>query len=127
MGIMRFIKLGIISLVAFALLITLISLFFPSDLRISKATDINASREKVGHYIYDPVARKSWYPIDTATLAGKFNILESGLPNTVTVQWYMDFHLGWLPWKKFSGLLLEKRYGPMMETGLDKLKKAISE
>jgi hypothetical protein len=34
----------------------------------------------------------------------------------------MDFHLGWLPWNKFSGLLLEKRYGPRMEQGLTKLK-----
>lgn len=124
---MRVIKLGIISLVVFALLISFFSLFFPSQIRISRAIDINASRDTVNKFIYDPAARNSWYPIDTAkTLAGEFNIIESGLPNTVTVQWYMDFHLGWLPWKKFSGLVLEKRYGSLLEQGLDKLRITIS-
>lgn len=56
-----------------------------------------------------------------------WNLYESGLPNTVTLQWYMDFHLRWYPWEKFSSLLLEKRYGPMMELGLDKLKKVIEQ
>jgi hypothetical protein len=35
----------------------------------------------------------------------------------------MDFRLRWYPWEKFSSLLLEKRYGPMLENGLDNLKK----
>lgn len=42
--------------------------------------------------------------------------------NNVTVQWYMDFHLKWYPWEKFSSLMLEKRYGPQMEQGLSNLK-----
>lgn len=49
-------------------------------------------------------------------------IYDGGLPNTYTVQWYMDFRLRWYPWEKFSSLLLEKRYGPMMEKGLANLK-----
>lgn len=123
---MRVIKLGFISLVAFSILISLISLFFPSHIRISKAIDINSSKQRVSQFIYEPAKRSLWYPIDsTNKLSGQLNIIESGMPNTVTVHWYMDFHLGWLPWKKFSGLLLEKRYGPAMEQGLDKLKKTI--
>jgi hypothetical protein len=51
-----------------------------------------------------------------------WNIYEGRIPNTVTVQWFMDFHLQWYPWEKFSSLLLEKRYGAIMEQGLDKLK-----
>ena len=42
--------------------------------------------------------------------------------NSVTVQWYMDFHLKWYPWEKFSSLMLENRYGPVMEKGLANLK-----
>ena len=42
--------------------------------------------------------------------------------NAVTVQWYIDFHLKWYPWEKFSSLMLEKRYGPQMEQGLGNLK-----
>jgi hypothetical protein len=54
-----------------------------------------------------------------------WNIFNGRTPNTVTVQWFMDIHLRWFPWEKFSSLLLEKRYGPMMEQGLDKLKKLL--
>jgi hypothetical protein len=163
---MGVIKLGIISLVVFALLITGISLFIPSHVRISKATDINAKREVVLAQLNNPVSWKSWYPgadsseyfmvdgkikgITTGNLQGLiiaevsdstistvnagpnskrgesgWNIFNGRTPNTVTVQWYMDIHLRWYPWDKFSSLLLEKRYGPMMEQGLDKLKKQL--
>jgi hypothetical protein len=54
-----------------------------------------------------------------------WNIFAGSTPNTVTVQWYRDFYLRWYPWEKFSGLLLEKRYGPPMELGLDNLKKLL--
>jgi hypothetical protein len=163
---MRIIKLGIISLVVFALLITGISLFFPSHVRISKAIDINANRDSVLSQLNNPENWKKWYPgADTAAyviIEGKikgvqtgymqglmitgatdstitaanigpgskegesgWNIFDAGVPNTVTLQWYMDFHLRWYPWEKFSSLLLEKRYGPMLEAGLDKLKKLL--
>lgn len=51
-----------------------------------------------------------------------WNIFPGRIPNSFTVQWYMDFHLRWYPWEKFSSLLLEKRYGAMMEQGLTNLK-----
>ena len=124
---MRILKLGLISLVVFSLLITFLTLFFPSNVKVSRAIDINASKAQVEEFIRDPEKRKTCYPIDTArTITGSFNVIESGVPNTVTVQWFMDVHLGWLPWKKFSGLLLEKRYGPLLEKGLENLKKAIN-
>ena len=160
---MGVIKLGFISLVVFALLITGISLFFPAHIRISKAVDINTGRGELLQQLSDPVNWKNWYPgADTMQLlitGGKavglqdslrggisvsqltdstiiaaisgpglrdavtgWNIFEGSIPNSVTVQWYMDFHLRWYPWEKFSSLLLEKRYGPAMEQGLDKLK-----
>ena len=144
---MRVIKLGIISLVVFAVLITLFSLFFPSRVRISKAIDINADKTQVMEQLTDTTAWKNWFPgIDSAgTLPVITAISDSSVeansvlpngrkavtgwivypastPNTVTVQWYMDFRLGWYPWEKFSSLLLEKRYGPLLERGLEKLK-----
>jgi hypothetical protein len=51
-----------------------------------------------------------------------WNVYPGRYPNSYTVQWFMDFHLRWYPWEKFSSILLEKRYGPMMEKGLEKLK-----
>jgi hypothetical protein len=160
----RVIKLGIISLVVFALLITGISLFFPSHVRISKAIDIQSNRDTVIKQVTDLSNWKAWYPgadtmqliMQEATISGLqvdssqgmirlteitdstvtaitsgplvrkvesgWNFFDGSRPNTVTIQWYMDFRLKWYPWEKFSSLLLEKRYGPMMEKGLDKLK-----
>lgn len=163
---MRVIKLGIISAIAFGLLITLFSFFFPSRIRISKAIDIHAQKDSIRNLLSDVEKWNAWYPgADTMTLAtvnGKkalenkrtgqvifvrsvsdssvvteysgtslksstsgWNIISSSVPNTHTVQWYMDIKLKWYPWEKFSGLLMEKRYGPVMEMGLDRLKKRL--
>ena len=143
----RILKLGLISIVFFALMITMISLFFPSRVRISKAIDISSSSGKVMLLIRDSTQWKKWYPgagsathlprissitdssVTAATEMDKgrsgitgWNIYPSAEPNTITIQWYMDFKLRWYPWEKFSGLLLEKRYGPVMEKGLENLK-----
>lgn len=42
--------------------------------------------------------------------------------DSITLQWYMDFHLRWYPWEKFRSLILERSYGPKMEKGLSTLK-----
>lgn len=54
-----------------------------------------------------------------------WNVLPGSAPNSVSVQWYTDFYLGWYPWNKFSGLLLDRSHGPMMEEGLTNLKKLV--
>jgi hypothetical protein len=160
---MRIIKLGIISVIVFSLLITGISLFFPSHIRISKAIDMQVDKYEIINQLTDVKNRNSWYssadsfavfgrngkpklivevekvdintgelPVnvviedaifpDSKTKGTGWNIIPGSNPNTVTVQWYMDFQLRWYPWEKFSSLLLEKRYGPMMEKGLSNLK-----
>ena len=43
--------------------------------------------------------------------------------NLVTIQWYMDFHLRWYPWEKFSSFMFEKVYHPQLQQGLDNLKR----
>ncbi len=45
--------------------------------------------------------------------------------DSLTLQWYIDFHLGWLPWKKFGSLFLENTYGTMMQEGLENMKAEI--
>ena len=160
---MNIIKLGLISLIVFALIITGFSLFLPSRVRVSKAIDITAEFDSLKLYLSDASLWKSWYPgadtldyyqtngkitglennaggkieiteaTDSTVLASTsgpgikkmvsgWNIYPAGRPNSYTIQWYMDFRLGWFPWDKFSGMLLEKRYGPVMEQALDKLK-----
>ncbi len=142
---MRFIKLGLISVVVFALLITAFSLMIPSQVRISKAIDISVDRDTLLNQLSNTNNWKNWYPgadsiqqlseittITDSTVIAKqsraesgWNLYDAGIPGTLTVQWYMDFHLRWYPWEKFSSLLLEKRYGPIMEKGLDNLKKRL--
>jgi len=160
---MRIIKLALISFVFFFLLITGISFFFPSHVRISKAVDIQAPADSILPVIRYPEKWKNWYPgadtlalyvadgitkgirmpgnqvllvtgyTDSTVTAANgisgderatmgWNLIRTGRGNT-TVQWYMDFKLRWYPWEKFSSLLLENRYGPVMEQGLARLKK----
>ena len=59
---MQIIKLGLISAVVFALLITGISLFFPSHVRVSKALDISADKATIMAQLKDTANWKSWYP-----------------------------------------------------------------
>jgi Polyketide cyclase / dehydrase and lipid transport len=161
---MQVIKLGLISLVVFALLITGISLFFPSNVRISKAIDIKGNRDSVWMLVKDPANWRKWYPggdslppfvvdgkikgigtdsmqalmitdiTDSTVMASNvgplskkgetgWNIYPGHVPEMMTIQMYMDFHLRWYPWEKFSSLLLENRYGQQLEKALENLKK----
>ncbi|MCX6319367.1 MAG: hypothetical protein NTW29_18970 [Bacteroidetes bacterium] len=145
---MRIIKLGIISLLAFALTLTFISFFFPSTVRISKAINIGAPATEVIAQLQRP---SNWHPAwdsaggstDSTLLStvisneetdyhfreapgsrakSGWKFLTGLYPDSVTVQWYMDFKLRWYPWEKFSSLLFENSFGPRMEKGLNQLK-----
>ena len=146
---MRILKLGLISIIFLSFLITGISLFFPSRVRISKAIEISGTKEKVMQQIANTDNWRNWYPgIDSikdiaitekndssvrASISGPnskkielgWNIYSFSTNQPVTLQWYMDFHLRWYPWEKFSSLLLERSFGPRMEKGLTDLKRII--
>ena len=51
--------------------------------------------------------------------------LQNTVQDSVTLQWYMDFHLKWYPWEKFGSLMLERSYGSRMELGLSNLKRLL--
>ncbi|MES1218084.1 MAG: SRPBCC family protein [Bacteroidota bacterium] len=59
---MRIIKLAIISFIVLFLVVTGISLFIPSHIRISKAVDIRANKETAMGQIKDVENWKHWYP-----------------------------------------------------------------
>ncbi len=66
---MRIIKLALISIIFFSLLLTIMSLFIPSHIRIIKAINIVANRDSVMNPIKDASKWKNWYPgLDTAPL-----------------------------------------------------------
>lgn len=151
---MRIIKLGLISFIVIFLIITLISLLFPSQIRVSRATNLPNKRDSIFALLKD---EKSWHPayLDSASSLQmdqlKKTIVEQtdstlvytlqqsdrkrvnngwkiyGTPSSdsLTLQWYLDFKLSWYPWEKFSSLFYERTYGTMMEQGLLNLKKRL--
>ncbi|HUC80505.1 MAG TPA: hypothetical protein VMR70_06290 [Flavisolibacter sp.] len=151
---MRIIKLGLISFFFIFLLLTLFSLLFPSQIRISRAANVPNQRDSIFALLKDEPA---WHPayLDTASRqqmqslnrtvveetdstliyslqqTGRKKVINAwvlhGTPasDSLTLQWYMDFNLSWYPWEKFSSLFYEKTYGAMMESGLNNLKKRL--
>jgi hypothetical protein len=57
---MRFVKLGLISIVILSIFIMLLSLLFPSEVRVSRAINVNAKKEKVALLISDMRYWESW-------------------------------------------------------------------
>lgn len=55
-------------------------------------------------------------------LATQLSVFPAQDTNHVMVQWSMDFHPGWYPWKKFASLMYEKVYSPIIDKGLLKIK-----
>lgn len=161
---MKFIKLLLISVVAFFLIVTVFSLFIPSHIIISRATNIAPGSNYVLERICDLNEWKTWHPQlknvilkDTISSGGRivnatangtrlsvlkcsddsvtvqmqkreepvnnhWVLIRHGSDDSLTLQNYIEFDFGWLPWEKFSSLMLEGSYGPVMEQGLANLK-----
>ena len=154
---MRVIKLGIISVIILFGVVTAISLAIPSHIRISKAINLKAPNDSVFQLIKDTAQWPKWNPAYAAghsapiglsrkliqandsvvlmqlqqfqrtPVVSGWQIHHFSSTDSTTLQWYMDFHLGWLPWQKFSSMLYEKTYGVMMEQGLRNIKGIVEE
>jgi len=141
---MKLIKLGLISVLVFALILTGISLLIPSTVRISRAVNIESA--DVAKTIADLHTWPQWNEMysDNADVRivsvqpgeirtewvyrnnhvpGNFRIEEAS--GVSVVQWYFDFRLGRSPWKKFGSILFDKQFGPPMERSLNNLKKLV--
>jgi hypothetical protein len=167
---MRLIKLGLISILVFLLLITGISLLFPSYQRVSRAINIAAPIKKVQQTVADlhtwegwnkftnesglthmqismpssgegaflssdqlelsvlqssaDSMRMNWNQIKGRSFEGGFNFLQLS-PDSLTVQWWFDFHFRWYPWEKFGSLVYDRQLGPIMEESLSGLKRYV--
>lgn len=78
---MNIIKLGLISFIILFLVVTGISLFIPSHVRISRAINMKAGKEAVMGQLNDPVKWKNWYPgMDSAHI-----YYENGVAKGVSV------------------------------------------
>jgi len=148
---MRFFKLAVLSFVILFAIITVFSLFIPSNVRISRAIDITARQQNLLPLLQHQQHWKKWNPpfmndstantIEVRIVASSDTLIISEwkqgtkpplingwqvhtMPgaNTLTLQWYMDFKLQWYPWKKFESLFFDKVYGAMMQEGLQNIK-----
>ena len=85
---MRIIKLIIGSIIFLLVIITIISLFIPSHIRISRAVQINSSKESVMDQVSDPVKWRNWYPgADTAQFFYENGIIKGLILNKTKRQY----------------------------------------
>ena len=50
-----------------------------------------------------------------------WQLIHHSQSDSLTLRNYYNFHFKWYPWEKFSSLLLEQSYGPIMEQALKNL------
>ena len=142
----RIILLVLISLGALFLLVTLISSFFPSHIRVSRAIDIHANPDSVSLVLKLADYWEAVLPAGTPTsihaqsdstlhllikstsaiqMATGYQILKGPVNTSCSVQRYYDFYFDWYPWEKFSSLLVESRFGAALESELHQLKEKL--
>jgi len=150
---MNYIKLGLISIIMIFLLFTGMSLFIPSHVHISRATNFPPASQKIIETLNDTAQWGNWYPgfvemkkagttifftdKKENELSAEFRspgkkiitsiwqVIPYPQSDSVTVQWSLNFKLRWYPWEKFGSLLYEKSYGQQMETALQNFKKLL--
>jgi ribosome-associated toxin RatA of RatAB toxin-antitoxin module len=65
--------------------------------------------------------KTNWEQFNGKRFDGGLNLYQLR-PDSITVQFYFDFHFKWYPWEKFTSLLYEKQLGTVMEESLTNLK-----
>jgi hypothetical protein len=166
---MRKLKLFLISVLILLVFLSLITVFLPSKITISKSTLIGATENNVAGQITNFNNWKNWYPAfqdrnrtikirDSSlvtitdekqhTLSMKIVereaesitiLLLDGNKNNTTYQfilspngkgetlivWNVNTKLSWYPWKRLTGVFLDKIAGPQYEAALQNLKTAV--
>jgi len=168
---MRLIKFAFLGLVALFLVLTVLSLLLPSDIRVSRVVNVAASRrQEVYTAVSDLRAWRKWNDfvfqssvtnirysspsvgagaflqsdqlrieekkVDTAGVllnwdmvngkqfAGGFEFLSPN-PDSLTVQWWFEFHFRWYPWEKLGIFVYDRKLGPVMEESLGSLRRFV--
>lgn len=151
---MRIIKLALLSIFFFIVLLWLFSLLIPSEVRISRATNLAKTSEAYARELVGDTSKwKTWYPMFSSDSGSKnyklqasrepkadlrFNVNAGGRSfinefqfisyptgDSITLQWYSIFHLKPFPWERFESLLYEDTYGEVMQRGLQNLKTTV--
>jgi hypothetical protein len=144
---MRVIKLAVISAIALFAILYLMSLMIPSNVRISRAINIEGPASRVYPLVMDTSKWHQWNEMKNPQINVAILSKESNQINTrwthnnrsinsainihtigeiTVVQWYFDFRLNWYPWEKFGSITFEKQFGPPMEKSLTNLKTVVT-
>jgi hypothetical protein len=142
---MRSVSFFLASLLILFLLITCIGLFLPAHVTISRAVDIPSAanwpvvtagdrtiglRTPNGNLLLIRSKDDSTVLVKGLEAASVdsdmgFRLIGAPTDRQVTVQWYMNFYFDWYPWERFSSLLLENKFGTIMEQGLRQLEQQV--
>jgi Polyketide cyclase / dehydrase and lipid transport len=63
----------------------------------------------------------NWNLTGGKTFVGAFQLLSQNA-DSITVQWWFDFHFRWYPWEKLGVFVYDRKLGPVMEESLKGLK-----
>ena len=65
-----------------------------------------------------------WDMVNGKQFAGGFQFLSLN-PDSLTVQWWFEFHFRWYPWEKLGIFVYDRKLGPMMEESLGALQRFV--
>jgi hypothetical protein len=72
----------------------------------------------------DDAIRIFWKQRNGKQFSGGIKIMKIH-PENITVQWYFDFRFKWYPWEKFSSLVYDRQFQPVIEESLQNLKQLV--
>ncbi len=66
----------------------------------------------------------NWDMVNGKQFAGGFQFLSLN-PDSLTVQWWFEFHFRWYPWEKLGIFVYDRKLGPVMEESLGGLQRFV--
>jgi hypothetical protein len=65
-----------------------------------------------------------WNMVNGKHFAGGFQFLSLN-PDSLTVQWWFEFHFRWYPWERLGVFVYDRKLGPVMEESLEALQRFV--
>ncbi len=65
-----------------------------------------------------------WEMFNGKHFAGGFQFLHPN-QDSLTVQWWFEFHFRWYPWEKLTVFVYDRKLGPIMEESLEALQRFV--
>lgn len=114
MGIMKIVKLIIISVIVFGGMFLIFTSLMPSHIRVSRAIDLHATPAQAGQAIKELKASDS-------SFVYQYQVIP--FDSITAVQLYYDFHIKWYnPVQKLGSIVYDKQLGPVLEKYLLEIK-----